>query len=114
MIFEPSGVCVCIAPWNYHFSMVNSGVLPAIIAGNTVIFKPSEYTGLSQGVIIDLLQKTGLPDGVVNLVLGGKKVGKMLVDGPADIVWFTGSTRVGKEINQKCAKKFIKVILTIL
>lgn len=108
--YEPYGVCACIAPWNFPLAMLNSGVLPAIIAGNTVVFKPSEYTTLTQKLIIELLQNTGLPEGVVNLVLGGKETGKQLIDSPVDLVWFTGSTKVGKEIYEKCGQKFIKVL----
>ena len=109
--YEPYGVCGCIAPWNFPLSMANSGVLPALIAGNTVILKPSEYTTLSQKLIIDLLNQTGLPKGVANLLLGGGEVGRWLVDEPIDLVWFTGSTKVGREIYAKCGQKFVKALL---
>ncbi len=109
--YEPYGVCACIAPWNFPLSMANSGVIPALIAGNTVILKPSEYTSLSQKIIIDLLQKSRIPDGVANLLIGGGEVGKMLIDEPIDLAWFTGSTKVGQEIYRKCGKKFIKALL---
>lgn len=108
--FEPYGVCGCIAPWNYPLSMTNSGVVPALIAGNTVVFKPSEYTSLSQKLAIDLLQETGIPKGVVNLVVGDGSVGKMLVDSEINLMWFTGSTKTGREIYRKCGEKFIKAI----
>lgn len=108
---EPYGVCACISPWNFPLSMANSGVIPALIAGNTVILKPSEYTSLSQKMVIDLFNKTGPPNGVANLLIGGSEVGKMLIDAPIDLVWFTGSTRVGQEIYKKCGKKFIKSLL---
>lgn len=110
IVFEPYGVTAIIAPWNYPLSMVNSGVLPALIAGNTVVFKPSEYTSLSQKLALDLLQETGLPDGVLNIVIGDGEVGKMLVDSPIDLVWFTGSTKTGHEIYKKAGEKFIKAI----
>lgn len=110
VVFEPYGVCAAIAPWNFPLSMFNSGVLPALIAGNTVVFKPSEHTTLSQKLAADLLQETGLPEGVFNLVLGGKDVGATLVNSRVDLVWFTGSTKVGKEIYKKCGEKFIKAI----
>jgi len=109
--YEPYGVCACIAPWNFPLSMANSGVIPALIAGNTIILKPSEYTTLTQKIVIDLLNEIGLPDGVANLVIGGGGVGRMLVDEPVDLVWFTGSTKVGQEIYEKCGKKFIKALL---
>ena len=110
VVFEPFGVCACIAPWNFPLGMFDSGVLPALLAGNTIVFKPSEYTTLSQKLCADLLTETGLPDGVFNLVLGGKDVGKILVDQPIDLVWFTGSTTAGLDIYKKCGEKFIKAI----
>lgn len=109
--FEPYGVCVCIAPWNFPLIMFDSGVLPALIAGNTVVFKPSEFSSLSQKMCFDLLQETGIPEGVLNLVIGGGDVGGMLVDSPVDLVWFTGSTKVGQEIYKKCGEKFIKGLM---
>lgn len=109
--YEPYGVCACIAPWNFPLSMANSGVIPALIAGNTIILKPSEYTSLTQKMVVDLLNEAGLPDGVANLLIGGGDVGKMLIDEPIDLAWFTGSTKVGQEIYEKCGKKFIKALL---
>jgi len=108
---EPYGVCACIAPWNFPISMANSGVTPALIAGNTVVLKPSEYTSLSQKMVIDLLNEAGLPKGVANVVIGAGDVGKMLIDEDIDLAWFTGSTKVGQEIYEKCGKKFIKALL---
>lgn len=109
--YEPYGVCACIAPWNFPLSMFNSGVLPALIAGNTVVFKPSEHTTFAQKYIGDLLLQTKLPSGVFNYVIGDGSVGKSLVDSEIDLVWFTGSTKVGQEIYSKCADKFIKCLL---
>ena len=107
---EPHGVVAAIAPWNFPLSMANSGIIPAIIAGNTVVFKPSEYTSLSQKKVVELLWETGLPEGVVNLVIGDGNIGKILVDSDVDFIWFTGSTKVGKEIYKKAGDKFIKAV----
>ena len=96
--YEPYGVCACIAPWNFPLSMANSGIIPALIAGNTVVFKPSEYCIFTQKIIVDLLAKSGLPKGVINLVVGGGEVGRVLVDEEIDLAWFTGSTKDGQEI----------------
>lgn len=111
VVYEPYGVCACIAPWNFPIQMADSSVIPALIAGNTIILKPSEYTSLSQKMVVDLLNKTGLPDGVANLLIGGGDVGKMLIDKDINLAWFTGSTKVGQEIYEKCGKKFIKALL---
>lgn len=109
--YESYGVCAVIAPWNFPLSMANSGVIPALIAGNTVILKPSEYTSLTQKLIIDLLNETGLPEGVANVLIGKGDVGAKLTDEPVDLVWFTGSTKVGQDIYKKCGEKFIKALL---
>lgn len=108
---EPYGVCACIAPWNFPLSMANSGVIPALIAGNTVILKPSEYTSLTQKMVIDLLNGTEIPDGVANVLIGDGKVGSKLIDEEIDLAWFTGSTKIGQEIYEKCGKKFVKALL---
>lgn len=110
IVFEPYGVCGCIAPWNFPLSMFNSGVIPALIAGNTVVFKPSEYTSLSQKLAMGLLNQTGLPDGVANIIFGNGEVGRVLVDSPIDMVWFTGSAKSGQEVYKKAGEKFIKAV----
>jgi succinate-semialdehyde dehydrogenase/glutarate-semialdehyde dehydrogenase len=109
--YQPHGVVACISPWNFPLSMATSGIIPALIAGNTVIFKPSEYTSLSQKLIADLINQSGLPAGALNTVIGGGEVGELLTDQPIDLVWFTGSTKVGQSIYQKCGKKFIRALL---
>ncbi|KKU68070.1 MAG: Lactaldehyde dehydrogenase [Candidatus Amesbacteria bacterium GW2011_GWA1_47_20] len=58
----------------------------------------------------DLLMESGFPDGVFNLIIGSKDVGRMLIDAPIDLVWFTGSTKAGLEIYKKCGEKFVKAI----
>lgn len=113
MLHEPWGVCASIAPWNFPVSMASSGIMQQILAGNTVVFKPSEYTTLTQKRLVELLWKSGLPRGVVELVLGDGEVGKMLVDSDIDLLWFTGSTAVGQEIYAKCGKKFIKGVMEL-
>lgn len=111
--YEPWGVVAAIAPWNFPYSMANSGISPSLLAGNTVVFKPSEHTSLSQKLFVDLFNEIGLPRGVLNIVIGDGKVGRMLVDGDIDFIWFTGSTPVGREIYKKAADKFIKVALEL-
>ena len=69
VVFEPPGVAAVISPWNFPLSMANSGVLPALIVGNTVVFKPSEYTSMSQKQAIELLWEAGIPEGVVNFII---------------------------------------------
>lgn len=112
-VYEPWGVCASIAPWNFPISMASSGITAQLLAGNTVVFKPSEYTTLTQKLFVDLFNQTKLPEGVLQYVVGDGQVGKMLIDADIDLVWFTGSTRVGQAIYRQCAKKFIKCILEL-
>ena len=107
---EPYGVVAVIAPWNFPVGMTTSGVIPALIAGNTVVFKPSEHTTLSQQRVIELLVESELPKGVVNLVIGDGTVGSMLLDCPVDLVWFTGSSKVGHDVYRRCGERFIKAL----
>jgi acyl-CoA reductase-like NAD-dependent aldehyde dehydrogenase len=113
IVYEPYGICGVIAPWNFPLGMAIWGIVPNLIAGNTVVFKPSEYTPLCSQRLINHLLQTGLPKGVVNIVQGNKEVGKTLIDSEVDLVWFTGSSKVGQEIYEKCAKKFIKCLLEL-
>jgi acyl-CoA reductase-like NAD-dependent aldehyde dehydrogenase len=110
---EPYGVCASIAPWNFPIIMASTGITAQLLAGNTVVFKPSEYTTLSQKKFVDLFNQAGLPEGVLQCVIGDRGVGKMLVDCDIDLVWFTGSTKVGKELYKICAEKFIPCLLEL-
>jgi succinate-semialdehyde dehydrogenase/glutarate-semialdehyde dehydrogenase len=112
-VYEPWGVCASIAPWNFPITMASTGITAQLLAGNTVIFKPSEYTTLTQKMFVDLFNQSGLPEGVLQCLVGAGEVGKMLVDSDIDLVWFTGSTAVGQEIYKKCANKFIKCLLEL-
>ncbi len=113
VIYEPWGVCASIAPWNFPVSMASSGIIQQILAGNTVVFKPTELATLTQKRFVELLWKAGIPKGVVGLVIGDGEVGRQLIDSDIDLVWFTGSTTVGQEIYAKCGKKFIKGIMEL-
>jgi succinate-semialdehyde dehydrogenase / glutarate-semialdehyde dehydrogenase len=113
IVYEPWGVVASIAPWNFPITMASSGISAQIMAGNCVIFKPSEYTTLSQKAFVDLFNQTGLPKGVLQCVIGGGDMGAKLIDSSIDFVWFTGSTKVGQEIYRKCAEKFIKCDLEL-
>ncbi|MDI6806615.1 MAG: aldehyde dehydrogenase family protein [Candidatus Aenigmarchaeota archaeon] len=113
IVFEPWGVCGVITPWNYPISLPINKIISNILVGNTVLFKPSEYTPLCGQKIVEIFKKVGLPEGVVNVVFGDGKVGKMVVDTPVNFICFTGSSKVGQEIYQKCGRKFIKCVLEL-
>jgi len=112
---HPVGVVAAIIPWNYPIAVLMRKVLPALIAGNAVVVKPSSTTPLSTvGVFERIDEELDLPDGLLNLVLGGSDVGDALVTSPkTDMVTMTGSTRVGKEIMEAAATNLTPVSLEL-
>lgn len=105
----PYGVCGFIFPWNFPFDLFQWGVMPAIAAGNTVVVKPSEVTPLTSLYMAKLAQEAGLPDGVINVVVGtGPEVGSALTEHPlVKRMSFTGSSTVGKLIGETCGRRLI-------
>jgi betaine-aldehyde dehydrogenase len=97
---EPLGVVGSIAPWNYPLQMAAWKMLPAVAAGNAIVLKPSELTPLTTLMMAEAAQRAGLPDGVVNVVVGtGPVVGEHLVAHPGvAMVSFTGSSAVGQRV----------------
>ena len=111
-IRQPVGVCALITPWNFPMAIPSWKIIPALVCGNTVVLKPSELTPLSALHFVKVLEEAGVPPGVVNLVTGGPAVGEMLTTHPdVSVVSFTGSTAVGKLVNQNAAPHFKKVHL---
>ncbi len=109
---EPYGVCVAISPWNFPLYMPHWMVIPALMAGNAVILKPSEETPLIAQAYVDILQDL-LPDGVVTIVHGDEEQGKALVSSHVDLISFTGSREAGKHIMAAAAKGLKRVILEL-
>lgn len=109
-IHEPLGVCACIITWNYPLAVLNASVIPAIVSGNTVVCKPSELSTKTQLSALRLLEKSGFPQGVVNWVIGGKRVGETLISNEVNFVWFSGTTEVGLKVYRKCGERFIKSV----
>ena len=103
----PIGVVGIITPWNYPFTLPASDLIPAIVAGNTVVLLPDAATPRSADVIVDLLAQAGVPDGVVNLVHGGGRVHGAALINRADFIMFTGSTATGAIVAQQCAERLI-------
>jgi glyceraldehyde-3-phosphate dehydrogenase (NADP+) len=100
---EPVGVVLAISPFNYPINLATSKIAPALIAGNTVIFKPATIGSLCGVELVKLFQKAGLPEGVLNLVTGkGSEIGDYVVSHPdINFINFTGSTEVGLNISEK-------------
>jgi len=115
VVREPVGVCALIAPWNYPMLQMSWKLAPALAAGNTVVCKPSEATPLSTVHMVRLVAEAGVPDGVVNLLLGdGAVVGAAMVGHPdVDLVSFTGGLDTGKRIMAAAAADVKRVALEL-
>lgn len=101
---RPHGVFVILGPFNFPGHLPNGHIVPALLAGNTVVFKPSNYTPRTATALVKAWEAAGLPKGVLNLVLGGSEVGRILTQPQAiDGVLFTGSYQVGKAIHEQFA-----------
>ncbi len=110
---QPLGVCSIITPWNFPMAIPSWKIIPALVCGNTVVFKPASQTPLSALNFVKVLDDAGMPKGVVNMVTGdGAEVGTpMTTDEAVRVVSFTGSTHVGRIVNQAAAPTFKKVHL---
>jgi aldehyde dehydrogenase (NAD+) len=112
-IRQPVGVSAIITPWNFPMAIPSWKIIPALVCGNTVVFKPATLTPLSALNFVKILEEAGIPPGVVNLVTGGGgDVGNaLLVSDAVRIVSFTGSTEVGRTVSLQAAPSFKKVHL---
>ena len=110
---QPLGVCAVITPWNFPMAIPSWKIIPALVCGNTVVFKPATLTPLSALNFVKILEEAGVPPGVVNLVTGGgDEVGHaLLVGDEVRVVSFTGSTDVGRKVSEQAAPSFKKVHL---
>lgn len=109
----PIGVVAAISPWNFPFLTPLRKIIPALVFGNTVVFKPAFDTPYCAVLLMELFEKAGLPPGVVNLVIGkGSVIGDAISSNPlVRGITFTGSTVVGRRINQLASEHFAKVQL---
>jgi aldehyde dehydrogenase (NAD+) len=111
----PVGVCALITPWNFPLAIPTWKLFPALICGNTVILKPAEDTPHTATRFVEILNEAGVPPGVVNLVHGrGEEVGAALVrHRDVQLVSFTGSAAVGREIASVCGENLTRVALEL-
>lgn len=111
---EPLGVCVGIGAWNFPFQMASWKSAPALAAGNTMVFKPSELTPLTAVTLAEILSTAGLPNGCFNVVQGGAETGKLLCLHPdVSKVSFTGGAQTGVSVALACAPATKKVTLEL-
>ena len=115
VVHEPIGVVGAITPWNYPLHQIVLKVIPALLAGNTVVLKPSEVAPLGAYALTAVFDEAGLPAGVFNLVSGtGPVVGEAIAAHPkVDMVSFTGSTRAGTRVSQVAAETVKRVALEL-
>ncbi len=113
--YEPLGVVGVISPWNFPMNVMCRKTLPALLTGNTVVFKPASFTPWSGVFMASLFERAGLPAGVFNCVTGlGSSIGNRLVDDPrVRAVSFTGSTVVGKKIQVQAAANLTRTQLEL-
>jgi acyl-CoA reductase-like NAD-dependent aldehyde dehydrogenase len=111
--FEPLGVIANISAWNYPYNVGYNVFLPALIAGNAVLYKPSEYTSLTGLKFKELLWQAGIPKNVFECVVGSAEAGKTLLELPLDGYFFTGSYATGKFIAQSVAHKLVPLQLEL-
>jgi acyl-CoA reductase-like NAD-dependent aldehyde dehydrogenase len=109
---SPVGVVLNISPWNFPLDLAITPIVPALIAGNATIVKPSEYTTLTAMRTVELLNRAGLPEGLVQVLPGYGETGSKLID-EADAVSFTGSVETGRKVAKQAADNLIPSTLEL-
>jgi len=115
MQYQPLGIVGVISPWNFPMNVMCRKTLPALLTGNTVVFKPASFTPWSGVFMAGLFERAGLPPGVFNCVTGaGSSVGNRLVEDPrVRAISFTGSTEVGRKIQAQAARHLTRTQLEL-
>ncbi|MEE9608998.1 MAG: succinic semialdehyde dehydrogenase [Myxococcota bacterium] len=111
--YRPLGVVGIITPWNFPFVLSLNPTAQALMAGNTVVLKPSEVTPSSGRLVEELLTAVGLPEGVFNLVLGDGETGAALVESGVEKISFTGSVRTGRAVAEACGRNLVRCTLEL-
>jgi acyl-CoA reductase-like NAD-dependent aldehyde dehydrogenase len=110
---EPLGVVANVSAWNYPYFVGSNVFVPALLTGNSVLYKPSEHATETGLRIAELLHESGVPQDAFVVVVGGGEVGAAVVDQPIDGLFFTGSYATGKKIAETVAGRFIKLQLEL-
>ena len=105
--YEPLGVIGNISAWNYPYLVGVNVIIPALLAGNTVLYKPSEYATATGLHILSLLYKAGVPEEVIQVATGGKETGEAMLELPLNGYFFTGSYATGEYIYRRVAPKMV-------
>jgi succinate-semialdehyde dehydrogenase / glutarate-semialdehyde dehydrogenase len=112
MQYNPLGVCAVISPWNYPLAMAHWLIIPSLVAGNSVVFKPSEETPLIAQEYVDLFNKV-LPKDLLQIVHGNEKQGKALVNSDVNLIAFTGSKDAGIDIMKNASSGLKRLIMEL-
>lgn len=110
---EPHGVVACVSAWNYPYFVGGNVYLPALLTGNVVLYKPSEFATLSGLAVAELWRNAGLPDGCFQAVIGAGDVGRLLLDQRVDVAFFTGSFGTGRRIAAQLAPRLVPLQLEL-
>jgi succinate-semialdehyde dehydrogenase/glutarate-semialdehyde dehydrogenase len=115
-IKQPVGPCILITPWNFPMAMGTRKIGPAVAAGCTMIVKPAQQTPLSMLALAQILEESGLPDGVLNVVTSsssGSVMAPLISDPRARKLSFTGSTEVGRKLIEQSAEQILRVSMEL-
>jgi acyl-CoA reductase-like NAD-dependent aldehyde dehydrogenase len=111
---EPLGVVGVIKPWNYPFELPLWAIVPVLIAGNTIVFKPSEHSSATGCILAKVMMDAGIPNGVLNVVTGKGNTGRLLAEHPGvNGLSFTGSNRTGTALFRKTSRCLRKISLEL-
>jgi succinate-semialdehyde dehydrogenase/glutarate-semialdehyde dehydrogenase len=110
---QPLGVIAVISPWNYPLAIPLGQIIPAVVAGNAVVLKPSEFAPGCGHIIADCFAEAGFPAKLVQVIHGGGELGAAFVDARPDKVVFTGSTAAGRRVAEACARHLIPSVLEL-
>ncbi len=113
MSYRPLGVVGVISPWNGPFILSLNPAVQALLAGNTVVIKPSEVTPLSGLLVAELFAAAGMPEGVVQVLTGDGETGAALIDSAIDKVTFTGSVRTGRKVGEAAGRNLLACTLEL-
>lgn len=111
--FDPWGVVAVISPWNYPFAIPFTSVVPAIVAGNAVVVKPSELVPWCGALLGELFDQANFPVDLVQVIQGRGELGAALIEAAPDKVFFTGSVATGRRVAEACARRLIPSVLEL-
>jgi acyl-CoA reductase-like NAD-dependent aldehyde dehydrogenase len=113
LTYQPLGVIGIISSWNYPLAIPVSQMVPAIVAGNAVVCKTSDFTPHCGAMLEKLFASAGFPEGLITIVQGDGQVGQALIDASCDKILFTGSVETGRRVAEACAKRLIPSVLEL-